>query len=145
MQFWTLRAVRRKYSKSATLDLRRAHFGLFKDLLGKIPWDKPLEGRGAQERSLIFKDHFIQAQGGMQPNTDEVRSKCQEACMNKQGAPDQTKADKGDLQGWRKGHVVCKEYRERAKADRDQVRKTEDLLEFELARDVKGNNKSFYR
>lgn len=65
--------------------------------------------------------------------------------MNKQGAPDQTKADKGDLQGWRKGHVVCKEYRERAKADRDQVRKTEDLLEFELARDVKGNNKSFYR
>jgi len=60
VEFKILRAVRRVHSKLATLDFRRAD-GL-KDLLGRIPWDKALEGRGAQERWLIFKDHLLQAQ-----------------------------------------------------------------------------------
>lgn len=29
--------------KITTLDLRRAHFGLFRHLLGKVPWNKALE------------------------------------------------------------------------------------------------------
>jgi len=49
MDFKILRAVRQVRSKSATLDFRRADFGLLRDLLGRIPWDKALEGRGAQE------------------------------------------------------------------------------------------------
>ncbi|GAB0186773.1 hypothetical protein GRJ2_001142600 [Grus japonensis] len=44
-----LRAARRAHSKLTTLDFRRADFGLFRDLLGRLPWDKALEGRGAQE------------------------------------------------------------------------------------------------
>ncbi|GAB0204868.1 mitochondrial enolase superfamily member 1 [Grus japonensis] len=49
MVFKILRAPRRAHSKLATLDFRRADFGLFRDLLGRVPWDKALEGRGAQE------------------------------------------------------------------------------------------------
>ena len=30
--------------------------------LSKVPWDKALEGRGAQDCWLIFKDHLLQAQ-----------------------------------------------------------------------------------
>ena len=37
-------------------------FGLFRDLLDSISWDKTLEGRGAQESWLIFKDLLFQAQ-----------------------------------------------------------------------------------
>ncbi|MCQ4179366.1 hypothetical protein FK518_27770, partial [Klebsiella pneumoniae] len=48
VEFKILRAVRRACSKLSTLDFRRADFGLFRDLLGKVPWDKALEGRGAQ-------------------------------------------------------------------------------------------------
>ncbi|GAB0181498.1 hypothetical protein GRJ2_000615100 [Grus japonensis] len=44
-----LRAARRVDSKLTTLDFRRADFGLFRDLLGRVPWDKALEGREAQE------------------------------------------------------------------------------------------------
>jgi len=36
-------------SRIKTLDLRRANFGLFKELLGEIPWSRALEGRGVQE------------------------------------------------------------------------------------------------
>ena len=60
--FKILRAVRGAHSKLTTLEFRRADFGLFRDLLGRVPWDKALEGRGAQGSWLIFKDHLLQAQ-----------------------------------------------------------------------------------
>ena len=62
VKFRILRAVRRVHSKLTTLDFTRADFGLFRDLLGRIPWDKALEGIGTQESWLIFKDHLLQAQ-----------------------------------------------------------------------------------
>jgi len=49
VKFKILTAVRRPHSKLTALDFRRADFGLFGDLLGRVPWDKALEGRGAQE------------------------------------------------------------------------------------------------
>jgi len=49
VEFKILRAVRRVCSKLATLDFRRADFGLLRDLLGRIPWDKALEGRGVKK------------------------------------------------------------------------------------------------
>ena len=62
VEFKILKAVRRAHSKLNTLAFRRADFGLFRDLLGRVPWDKALEGRGAQESWLVFKDHLLQAQ-----------------------------------------------------------------------------------
>jgi len=62
VEFNILRAARRLHSKLTTLDFRRADFGLFRDLLSRVPWDKALEGRGPQESWLIVKDHILQAQ-----------------------------------------------------------------------------------
>ncbi|GAB0205343.1 hypothetical protein GRJ2_002999900 [Grus japonensis] len=45
VEFKILRAARRAHSKLTSLDFRRADFGL----LCGVPWDKALEGRGAQE------------------------------------------------------------------------------------------------
>jgi len=52
----------RAISRIKTLDLRRANFGLFKALLGGIPWASGLEGRGFQECWSLFKHHFLHAQ-----------------------------------------------------------------------------------
>ena len=62
VEFKILRAVRKAHSKLTTLDFRRTDFGLFRDLLGRVSRDKALEGRGAQESWLIFRDHLLQAQ-----------------------------------------------------------------------------------
>ncbi|GAB0185519.1 hypothetical protein GRJ2_001017200 [Grus japonensis] len=62
VEFKILRAARRAHSKLTALDFRRADFGLFRDLLARIPWDKALAGRGAQDSWLIFKAHLLQAQ-----------------------------------------------------------------------------------
>ncbi|GAB0208094.1 hypothetical protein GRJ2_003275100 [Grus japonensis] len=62
VEFKILRAARRAHSKLPTLDFRRTDFGLFRDLIARIPWDKALEGRGAQDSWLVFKDRLLQAQ-----------------------------------------------------------------------------------
>jgi len=49
-------------SRIKILDLRRADFALFKELLGGIPWARALEGRGVQECWSLFKRHFLHAQ-----------------------------------------------------------------------------------
>lgn len=36
------------------MDFRRARFGLFRDLLGRIPQEITLESKGAQDNWLIF-------------------------------------------------------------------------------------------
>ena len=41
VEFKMLRAARRAHSKLATLDFTRADFGLFRDLLGRVPWHYP--------------------------------------------------------------------------------------------------------
>lgn len=61
VEFKTLRAVRRLSSKLTTPNFRREHFGLWRGLLGGVPWHKALEGRAAQESCIILKDH-LQAQ-----------------------------------------------------------------------------------
>lgn len=45
-EFRILRARRKMKSKVTVLDFRRADCGFFKDLLGRVLWDKILEKRG---------------------------------------------------------------------------------------------------
>ncbi|GAB0203861.1 thrombospondin-4 [Grus japonensis] len=61
VEFKILRAARRAHSKLTALDFRRADFGFFRDLLGRTPWDKALEGRGAQDKSNASQQRGSQA------------------------------------------------------------------------------------
>ncbi|GAB0204609.1 hypothetical protein GRJ2_002926500 [Grus japonensis] len=49
MDFEILRAARRVHSKLTTLDFKRASYGLFRDLLGRVPWDKPWREEGPRK------------------------------------------------------------------------------------------------
>lgn len=60
--FKILRGLGNTNSKITTLDFPRADFGLFRDLLGRIPCETALEGKGAQENWLIIKDDILRAQ-----------------------------------------------------------------------------------
>ncbi|GAB0184878.1 mitochondrial enolase superfamily member 1 [Grus japonensis] len=55
------------------------------------------------------------------------------------------KQKKEAYRGWKQGQVAWEDYRETVRAAREQVRKARALTEISLARDVKDNNKSFYR
>lgn len=60
MKFEILGAGRKAHNKLTTLDIRRASFGLFRDLLGRVTWKKALQGRGAKEIWVIF-NYLLQA------------------------------------------------------------------------------------
>ncbi|KFV17265.1 hypothetical protein N340_13574, partial [Tauraco erythrolophus] len=128
-----------------TLDFRRADFGLFRDLLGRVQWDEALEGRGAQESWLIFKDHLLQAQEQCIPTKRKSsRNTRRPAWMNKE-LLNQTGHKKRAYRGWKQGQVAWEEYKEINRATRDQVRKAKALIELNLAKSIKDNKKSIYR
>ncbi|KFV18986.1 hypothetical protein N340_02246, partial [Tauraco erythrolophus] len=128
-----------------TLDFRRADFGLFRDLLGRVLWDKDLEGRGAQESWLIFKHHLLQAQEQCIPTKRKSSKNTRRPAWMNEELLDQLGHKKKAYRGWKQGQVAWEEYREIVRATRDQVRKAKALIELNLARDIKGNKKNFYR
>jgi len=142
VEFRILRGGSRAISRIKTLDLRRANFALFKELLGGIPWARALEGRGVQECWSLFKRHFLHAQeqcillrkksskGGRRPAwldkelLVEIRWKRKVYGM------------------WKEGKATWKEYRNVVRVCRDATRKATAHLELKLARDVKNNKKA---
>ncbi|GAB0207625.1 hypothetical protein GRJ2_003228200 [Grus japonensis] len=145
VEFKILRAARRARSKLTTLDFRRAGFGLSRDLLGRIPWDKALEGRGDQDSWLIFKGHLLQAQERCIPTKRKSSKNTKRPPWMNKEVLGKVKHKKEAYRGWKQGQVAWEEYREIVQAGRDQVRKAKALTEISLARDVKNNKKSFYR
>jgi len=63
--------------------------------------------------------------------------------MDEQGVPGQTEIQLRSLQ--KLEQAAWEEYREIVQAARDQVGKAKALTELNMARDIKGNKKSFYR
>ena len=101
VEFKIVRAARRAHSKLTTLGFRRADFGLFGDLLGRVPWDKALERRGAQEILLMFKDDLHQSQERCIPTKRKSgKNTRRSAWMNKE-LLDKLKHQKEAYRGWK--------------------------------------------
>ncbi|RMC04392.1 hypothetical protein DUI87_19213 [Hirundo rustica rustica] len=112
MEFEILGAARRAHSNLTALGFRRADFGQFKDLLGRVPWDRTLEGRGVQESWLIFKDHLFQTQEQCIPtNRKSGKNARRPVWMNKE-VLDKLKQKKEAHRGYKQGQVAWEEYRE---------------------------------
>lgn len=74
-----LMAVRRSCSKLTALDFRKTNCGFFKDILGKVSWEKALEG----PRMLAgIQRSPPPSSGTMQTKKKEIKQKCQEAPMD---------------------------------------------------------------
>ncbi|GAB0179966.1 cAMP-dependent protein kinase inhibitor alpha [Grus japonensis] len=144
VEFKILRAARRAHSKLITLAFRRAAFGLFRDLLGRIPWDKGPEERVAQESWLISKDHLLQAQERCIPTKRKSSKNTKRPLWMNKELLGKVKHKKEAYRGWKQGQVAWEEYRETIGAARNQVRKAKALIELNLDRDIKDNKKSFY-
>ncbi|GAB0182061.1 mitochondrial enolase superfamily member 1 [Grus japonensis] len=145
VEFRIIRAARRACSKLTTLGFRRADFGLFRDLLGRIPWDKALKGRGTQDSWLIFRGHLLQAQERCIPTKRKSSKNTKKPPWMNKELLDKVKQKKEAYREWKQGQVAWEEYRETVRAARAQVRKAKALTELNLARDIKDNKKSFYR
>lgn len=49
IEFSVLGKARKEVSRTAILDFQREDFGLFRDLVDRVPWEAVLKGKGFQE------------------------------------------------------------------------------------------------
>ncbi|GAB0209397.1 mitochondrial enolase superfamily member 1 [Grus japonensis] len=144
-EFKILRGRSRAISRITTLDFRRGNFGLFRDLLGRIPWVRALEGKGAQESWSIFKHHFLQAQDWcILKSKKSSKGSRRPAWMSKE-LLEKLKGKKEVYRMWKKGLATWEEYRNVVRICRDATRKAKAHLELNLAMDVKDNKKGFFK
>ncbi|GAB0207239.1 mitochondrial enolase superfamily member 1 [Grus japonensis] len=146
VEFRILHGRSRAISRITTLDFRRANFGLCKDLLGRIPWVRALEGKGgAQESWSTFKHHFLRAQDQcILKNRKTSKGGRRPAWISKE-LLEKLKGKKEVYRMWKKGMATWEEYRDVVRECRDATRKAKAHLELNLARDVKDNKKGFFK
>jgi len=145
VEFRILHGGSRAISRITTLDFRRANFGLFKDLLGGIPWVRVLEGRGVQESCLLFKRHFLHAQDRCIPMSKKSSKGGRRPAWMSKELPAELKWKRKVYGMWKEGQTTWEEHRNVVRACREAMRKAKAHLELNLARDVKDNKKGFFK
>jgi len=135
----------RVISRIKTLDFRRANFGLFKDLCGGIPWVRALEGRGVQESWLLFKCHFLHTQDWCIPLSKKSSNGGRRPTWMSKELLAELRRKRKVYGTWKEGQATWEEYRNAVRACRDATRKAKVHLELNLAKDVKDNNKGFFK
>ncbi|PKU46871.1 rna-directed dna polymerase from mobile element jockey-like [Limosa lapponica baueri] len=75
VKFSILSEVRKGVSKTSTLDFRRADFSLFRTLVGRVPWEIILWGKGVQEDWTLFKKEILKAQEQAVPMRCKIKGR----------------------------------------------------------------------
>ncbi|KFZ63214.1 hypothetical protein N338_03891, partial [Podiceps cristatus] len=131
-------------SKVRTLNLRKAKFQLFKELVDRTPWETALRDKGAEQSWQIFKDAFHSAQELSIPRCKKSGKKGKRLAWLSRDLWLKLKEKKEIHKQWKQGQVSWDEYKDVVLLCRDGVRKAKAWLELNLARGAK-NKKCFYR
>ncbi|KAK4807040.1 hypothetical protein QYF61_018381 [Mycteria americana] len=137
--------VRRRVSKTTTVDFRRADFGLFRTLVERVPWETVLKGKGVQEGWAFFKKEVLKAQEQAIPRCQKTnRWGRRPAWLNRELLLGLRKKRRV-YHFWQKGQATQEEYRDLVKSCREKIRKAKAELELNLATVVRDNKKCFYK
>ncbi|CAM5167297.1 unnamed protein product [Natator depressus] len=145
VEFRILTQGRKESSRIRTLDFRKADFDSLRELLGKIPWENNMRGKGVQESWLYFKESLLRLQGQTIPMCRK-KSKYgrRPAWLNSEILAD-LKYKKEAYKKWKTGQMTRDGYINIARVCRNEIRKAKSHLELQLGRDVKSNKKGFFR
>ena len=131
-------------SRITTLDFRRANFDLFKQLLGEIPWDRVLEGKGAQDSWLAFKGCFFRAQDQSIPAGRKSRKGARRPTCLSRELVEKLKWKRRVYRSQKEGLATWEEYKTVVRGCREATRKAKASLELNLASGVEDNRKGFF-
>ncbi|KAK4815416.1 hypothetical protein QYF61_001404 [Mycteria americana] len=137
--------VRRRVSKTTTVDFRKAGFDLLRMLVERVPREAVLRGKGVQEGWAFFKKEILKAQEQAVPVCCKTnRWGRQPAWLNRElllGLREKRRV----YHFWKKGQALPEEYRDLVKSYREKIRKAKAQLELNLATVVRDNKKCFYK
>ncbi|PKU29777.1 hypothetical protein llap_19920 [Limosa lapponica baueri] len=75
VEFSVLSEITKGVSKTSTLDFWRADFSLFRTLVGRVPWEIVLRGKGVQEGWTLFKKEILKVQGQAVPTRRKIKGR----------------------------------------------------------------------
>ncbi|CAM4534454.1 unnamed protein product [Lepidochelys kempii] len=112
--------------------------------MARIPWGTNMKGKGVQESWLYFKESLLRLQGQTIPmSRKNSKYGRRPAWLNGEILEDLK--HKKAYKKWKVGHMTREEYKNIARACRNEIRRAKSHLELQLARDVKSNKKGFFR
>ncbi|KAK4825642.1 hypothetical protein QYF61_001427 [Mycteria americana] len=134
----------RGVSRTATLDFRRADFGLLRRLVKRVPWEAALKGKGVQKGWTFFKEEVLKAQERAVPRCQKMSQWGRRlAWLNREIWLELRKKRRVyDL--WKKGQATQEDYKGVARLCREKIRRAKAELDLNLAAAVK-DNKNFFK
>ncbi|KFQ27211.1 hypothetical protein N332_12830, partial [Mesitornis unicolor] len=128
-----------------TLDFWRGDFGLFRYLVGRVPWEAVLKGKGVQEGWTLFKKELLKAQEQAVPVCWKKSQQGRRLTWLNRELCLELRKKKRVYDLWKKGQASQEEYRATVRLCREKIRRAKEQLELNLASAVKDNKKGFYK
>ncbi|KAK4806238.1 LOW QUALITY PROTEIN: hypothetical protein QYF61_013382 [Mycteria americana] len=135
----------RGVSKTATLDFRRADFGLFRRLVERVPWEAALMGKGVQEGWTFFKEEVLKAQEWAVPRCRKTSRRGRRPAWLTRELWLELRKKRRVYDLWKKGRATQEDYKGVARLCREKIRRAKAELELNLAAAVKDNKKHFFK
>ncbi|KAK4811169.1 hypothetical protein QYF61_019800 [Mycteria americana] len=135
----------REVSRTATLDFRRADFGLFRRLVDRVPWEAALMGKGVQEGWTFFKEEVLKAQEQAVPRCRKMSQQGRRLAWLTRELWLELRKKRRVYDLWKKGQATQEDYKGVARLCREKIRRAKAELELNLAAAVKDNKKYFFK
>ncbi|KAK4830064.1 hypothetical protein QYF61_008402 [Mycteria americana] len=137
--------VVRGVSRTATLDFRRADFGLLRRLVERVPWEAALMGKGVQEGWTFFKEEVLKAQERAVPRCRKTSQWGRRLAWLTRELWLELRKKRRVYDLWKKGQATQEDYKGVARLCREKIRSAKAELELNLAAAVKDNKKHFFK
>ncbi|KAK4811155.1 hypothetical protein QYF61_019786 [Mycteria americana] len=144
-EFLILGEAARGVSRTATLDFRRADFGLFRRLVERVPWEAALKGKGVQEGWTFFKEEVLKAQEQAVPRCRKTSRRGRRLAWLTRELWLELRKKRRVYNLWKKGQATQEDYKGVARLCREKIRRAKAELELSLAAAVKDNKKHFLK
>uniref|UniRef100_A0A493THY5 Reverse transcriptase domain-containing protein n=1 Tax=Anas platyrhynchos platyrhynchos TaxID=8840 RepID=A0A493THY5_ANAPP len=145
VKFSILGEARKGTSKTTVLDFRRADFVLLRTLVGQVPWEAVLKGRGVLEGWAVFKKKILMAQEWSVPTCPKMSRHGRRTAWLNRELWLELRRKKRVYNLRKKGQATEEACEDVARLCRDKIRKAKPHLELNLATAVKDNKKYFYK
>ena len=145
VEFKLLSVKRKKDSRVATLDFRRANFKVFRELFSRVPWESAFEDLGVHECWSFFKDHLLEAQEKAISLCHKSRKQGRRPAWLNRELLVELKRKKKLYDLWKQGQALQEDYRAMVCIYREKTRKAKAQLTLKLASVVSDNKKGFFK
>ncbi|KAK4810854.1 hypothetical protein QYF61_008826 [Mycteria americana] len=145
IEFSILGEVRNVVSRTATLDFRRADFGLFRGLVDRVPGEAVLKGKGVQEGWTFFRKEILKAQEQAVPMCRKTSRRGRRPAWLNRELWLELRKNRRVYDLWKKVQATQEDHKDVVRLCREEIRRAKAQLELNLATAVKDNKKCFYK